>query len=117
MVASYALQAVASALLLAVGGWLVLQGQLTIGQLVAAEIVVSSVLAGVAKLGKQLESYYDLATALEKLGTVTDLPPEAPVSVKEAVMPFNRFRTTDGVNVDTPLHREVTCGHDSCAQH
>lgn len=76
IVASLGLQALASAGLLAVGGVLVIKQQLTLGQLVAAELVVSSVVSGVIKLGKHLESYYDLATALEKLGTVTDLPLE-----------------------------------------
>lgn len=73
IVGSVALQAIASAVLLAIGGLLVLDGQLTVGQLVAAELVVTSIVAGVAKLGKHLESYYDLRTALEKIGTVTDL--------------------------------------------
>ena len=32
-----------------------------------------------------------------------DLPPDAPIAVKEAVMPFNRFKTPDGRTVDTVL--------------
>jgi carbamoyl-phosphate synthase large subunit len=36
-----------------------------------------------------------------------DLPPDAPIAVKEAVMPFNRFRTPDGTNVDTVLGPEM----------
>src|SRR5699024_9895141 len=36
-----------------------------------------------------------------------DLPLEAPIAVKEAVMPFNRFRTPDGQNVDTVLGPEM----------
>ena len=36
-----------------------------------------------------------------------DLPPDAPIAVKEAVMPFNRFRTADGRNVDTVLGPEM----------
>ena len=40
---SLTMQAVASALLLGVGGWLVIQRQLTLGQLVAAELVVTLV--------------------------------------------------------------------------
>jgi carbamoyl-phosphate synthase large subunit len=35
------------------------------------------------------------------------LPPGAPISVKEAVMPFNRFRTGDGRTVDTLLGPEM----------
>ncbi|MGW5363980.1 carbamoyl-phosphate synthase large subunit [Actinopolymorpha pittospori] len=36
-----------------------------------------------------------------------DRPPTAPVAVKEAVMPFNRFRTGDGRVVDTLLGPEM----------
>ncbi|MGN6130653.1 MAG: carbamoyl-phosphate synthase large subunit, partial [Nocardioidaceae bacterium] len=36
-----------------------------------------------------------------------DLPPDAPIAVKEAVMPWNRFRTPDGRNVDTVLGPEM----------
>lgn len=70
------LQALASAALLGVGALLVIQRQLTLGQLVAAELIVTSVLAGIAKFGKHLESYYDLVTAVDKLGQVVDLPRE-----------------------------------------
>ena len=75
-VGALTLQALASATLLVTGGLLVQQGELTIGQLVAAEIVVTMVVAGVAKLGKHLETYYDLATSLEKIAGVTELPLE-----------------------------------------
>lgn len=68
-----ALRAVASAALLGLGGWLVLSRQLTLGQLVAAELVVSSVVAGFAKLGKAFESFYDLVTAAEKVGHLVEL--------------------------------------------
>jgi len=36
-----------------------------------------------------------------------DLPADAPIAVKEAVMPFNRFRTPDGRSVDTVLGPEM----------
>ena len=36
-----------------------------------------------------------------------DLPGDAPIAVKEAVMPFNRFRTVEGDNVDTVLGPEM----------
>ena len=35
------------------------------------------------------------------------LPPDQPIAVKEAVMPFNRFRTPDGRQVDTVLGPEM----------
>ena len=71
-----ALQAAASTALLGLGGYLVISGQLTLGQLVAAEIIVTLVVASFAKFGKQLESYYDLLAAVDKLGHLTDLPLE-----------------------------------------
>ena len=76
VVGSLVLQAVASALLLGIGGFLVMQGQLTLGQLVAAELIVTTVVSGFSKFGKKLETYYDLLAALDKLGHVIDLPLE-----------------------------------------
>lgn len=73
---SLGVQAVAGAALLGVGGWLVINRQLTLGQLVAAELVVAAVLAGISKLAKHLESYYDLLASVDKLGMLTDLPIE-----------------------------------------
>ncbi|MEM1417120.1 MAG: ATP-binding cassette domain-containing protein [Myxococcota bacterium] len=71
------LQAIASAGLLGVGGLLVIRRQLTLGQLVAAELIVTLVVAQLAKLGKQLESYYDLVAGVDKLSQLLDLPLEA----------------------------------------
>lgn len=76
LVATLAIQTVASASVLGVGGWLVIQRQLTLGQLVAAEIVVTAVVASLAKVGKYLENAYDLLAGLDKLGHLADLPVE-----------------------------------------
>jgi ATP-binding cassette subfamily B protein len=73
---NYFLQACASAGVLAIGGWLVINRQLTLGQVVAAEIVVVSALQGLEKLIQLLESGYDLLTSLDKIGHVTDFPTE-----------------------------------------
>ncbi|MEQ1885822.1 MAG: ABC transporter ATP-binding protein [Bryobacteraceae bacterium] len=73
---SLVLQAIASATLLGVGGMLVIERQLTLGQLVAAELVVAAVLASITKLAKHLEIFYDLLASLDKLGSLTDLPGE-----------------------------------------
>jgi len=76
IIASFGLQAVASAALLGIGGWLVIQRQLTLGQLVASELVVSAMVSAFTKFGKQIEVYYDLNAALDKLGDLVDLPLE-----------------------------------------
>jgi putative ABC transport system ATP-binding protein len=75
-VAALVLQAVASTILLGLGGWLVISGELTLGQLVAAELIVTVIVGSFTKLGKQLEAYYDLMSAIDKLGHLTDLPVE-----------------------------------------
>jgi ABC-type bacteriocin/lantibiotic exporter with double-glycine peptidase domain len=67
------LEVVAGTVLLGVGGWLVLNQQLTLGQLVAAEIIVTAIVAAVAKLGKQFEAWYDAVAAVDKLGMLVDL--------------------------------------------
>ncbi len=76
IVGSFVLQAFASATLLGVGGWLVIDRQMTLGQLVAAELVVALVTSGITKFGKHLELFYDLMASLDKLGYLTDLPKE-----------------------------------------
>jgi putative ABC transport system ATP-binding protein len=76
IVAALVVQALATAALLGVGGFLVMAGKITLGQLVAAELIVTAVVSGVAKLGKYLESYYDLCAAVDKLGHLGDLPIE-----------------------------------------
>ncbi len=70
------LQALASSTLLGLGGTLVILGQLTLGQLVAAELIVSAVVLGVLKFTKHMESYYDLLAGLDKLGYFDDLKSE-----------------------------------------
>ncbi len=44
---------------------------------------------------------------LPAVGDGTHLPPDAPVSVKEAVLPFKRFVTPEGLVVDTLLGPEM----------
>lgn len=73
---TYIFQAIASAGVLAIGGWLVINRQLTLGQLVAAEIVVLNVLSALEKLVRNCDTFYDLLTGLDKVGHITDLPLE-----------------------------------------
>lgn len=76
IIALLGLQAIASAALLSIGGWLVLRAELTLGQLVASELIVASIVAAMSKLGKHLESWYDALAAVDKLGYLVDLPIE-----------------------------------------
>lgn len=63
--------------LLVLGIALVQRNQITLGQFVASEIVIVTVLAGIEKLISSLATVYDMLTAVDKLGHVTDLPLES----------------------------------------
>ena len=67
------LQAIATTVLLGLGGWLVILGELTLGQLVAAELIVMMIVNSFAKLGKHMQSFYDLLASVDKLGQLFDL--------------------------------------------
>ena len=67
------LQAAAATALLGLGGWLVISGELNLGQLVAAELIVMMIVGSFAKLGKHMESFYDLLASIDKLGALFDL--------------------------------------------
>lgn len=59
--------------LLVLGGLLVYNEQMNIGQFVAAEIIILLILTSTEKLINSIDSIYDLLTALDKIGYVTDL--------------------------------------------
>jgi len=70
--------------LLLIGGILVLNQEMNIGQFVAAEIIILLVINSVEKLILGLETFYDLLTSIEKLGQVVDKELEP----QDGEMPF-----------------------------
>ncbi|WP_309712945.1 ATP-binding cassette domain-containing protein [Armatimonas sp.] len=68
--------ALASTGVLAIGGYLVVQREITLGQLIASQLIVANVLKGTDKLLRQAETLYDLLTGLDKTGYLTDLETE-----------------------------------------
>lgn len=66
----------AAASLLILGGWLVISQQITLGQLVASELIMGSIVVAMAKMGKHLEAWYDAMAAMDKLGHIFDLETE-----------------------------------------
>lgn len=89
------LYALASAGLLALGGWLILQGELSIGQLVAAELILSGVFYGIAQLGTYLEIFYDMAASLEELHLFWEVPQEATPDSDAPSLPDGSIRLRD----------------------
>lgn len=78
-VAFLLLYAFASAALLALGGTLILSGELSIGQLVAAELILGGVFYGVSQLGWYLDTLYDLVASAEELSLLYAIPQESAV--------------------------------------
>lgn len=69
----YFISAIALSGMLGLGGYLVIEGDLSLGQLVAAELVIWGILKASQKLIGLVEAYFDLLTGLEKVGLITTM--------------------------------------------
>lgn len=102
------LYAFASAALLGLGGWLVIQGQLSIGQLVAAELIMSAVFFGLSRFSYYMKLYYDLYGTANKIGGVLNMP-------QELLEPNSKPEPRDGqitFHHVTATHKEQQCLFD-----
>ncbi len=72
-----AFKVIITAAMLIVGSFLLVNQQLNIGQFIAAEIVIITVMNSVEKLISNLDKVYDVLTSVEKLAKVTEKPLEA----------------------------------------
>ncbi len=72
--------------LLILGSILVFQQQMNIGQFVASEIIIILIINSIEKLIRSIDTIYDVLTALEKIGYVTDLTMD---ERKESVHPLS----------------------------
>ncbi|MCC9643083.1 ABC transporter ATP-binding protein/permease [Rhodopirellula sp. JC740] len=102
-----ALQVVASTVLLAMGGWLVIKGSLTLGQLVASELVVTVVVGAFAKAGKSLEKFYDLMAGIDKVGHLLDIPTDQKVDIGPIPEEPAKVRWSDLTFHDGEFHSKV----------
>ena len=81
--------------LLLLGSFLVIDNRINIGQFVAAEIVVIIVVASAEKLILSMETIYDVLTAVEKIGSIADIPLE-----KEDGLTFDNIGHEKGIKVE-----------------
>lgn len=106
-----------TASLLLIGGYLVLNQQMNIGQFVAAEIIILLVINSVEKIIIGLESLYDVLTSVEKIGQIVDFKMEEPreknsdycftnLSIETENLKFKYPETTDEVLNDINLKIE-----------
>ncbi len=103
--------------LLALGGLLVIKEQMNIGQFVAAEIVILLMINAVEKIIMNIATVYDVLTALEKIGQVTDIAlertggltplttdPQQGLEVRAAGLCFTSMWNKRAVLTDVDLH-------------
>jgi len=118
--------------LLILGTTLVVNRSLTLGQFVAAELVIVTVLVGIEKLIRSLATVYDVLTSVDKIGTVMDLPVEeihglqlsgttTGLAVQARGLSFTypdqQSPTLDGINLDIrPGERIGITGVDGSGQ-
>ena len=91
-----------TASLLIVGGSLVLNQQMNIGQFVAAEIIILLVISSVEKIILGLETFYDVLTAVEKIGQITDMELEEELTIEEKSCYTNISIETDSLEFQFP---------------
>lgn len=101
-----------TAAMLTVGTWLMVEQQLTVGQFIAAEIVILLVLNSVEKLIMNLGSVYDTLTAIEKVSEVTDKPSEENGSQVLAPSPrgikLELRQVSFGYHNDNPILNDIS---------
>jgi ABC-type bacteriocin/lantibiotic exporter with double-glycine peptidase domain len=109
------LYALASAVLLGMGGWLVIMGQLTLGQLVAAELIMSAIFVGLPQLAGYLDYFFDVCAAIEELSRFRDVRTQLPVTASTVKMPsdnsievskvrLERFEQSMEFDLSLPAH-------------
>ncbi len=103
-----------TAAMLIVGSILLVNQQLNIGQFIAAEIVIISVINSVEKIMVNLDTVYDVLTSVEKLGKVTDKPTEVggtimlPVEDKGLSIELSNVNFAYNEEGDTPVLSDVS---------
>ncbi len=83
---------------LIMGSLLVTNKEITLGQFVASEIVIILIIGAVEKIIVSMDVIYDLLTALDKIGNVTDLPLE---KEQGAIIP----RTENEIGVELKVNK------------
>ena len=92
--------------LLILGSLLVVSRDLTLGQFVAAEIVVLLIISSIEKVILFLEVIYDTLTGIEKLSAVTDLPLENSGNLKLPIQPAGIQLKAKGLSFQYPDYKK-----------
>ncbi|MDB4285777.1 ABC transporter ATP-binding protein/permease [bacterium] len=108
--------------LLILGGFLVFEEEMNLGQFVAAEIIIILIINSVEKVIRIIETIYDVLTGLEKIGYFTDLEldvqhgtatidDEHAISIKATEMQFGfpdyKHNIIDNLSFEVPADGKV----------
>lgn len=93
----YGISVLATTGLLGLGGYLVIKNQLSLGQFVAAEIILSSVVNSFKQLGILLKDYYDMVASADKVNHLVNLPL---VNNEGHVSSFDTVKTPQSLHLD-----------------
>lgn len=109
--------------MLIIGGFLLINQQLNIGQFIAAEIVILMVIGSVEKLIINLDKVYDVLTSIEKITKVLEKPREQtgdvilnenePISLRAQNL---SFEYTPGKRTLNDLTFDINAGEIVCLQ-
>ncbi|MFM1793881.1 MAG: hypothetical protein RL642_266, partial [Bacteroidota bacterium] len=113
-----------TATMLIVGAVLLIEQQLNVGQFIAAEIVILTVLSAVEKLILSLDKAYDVLTSLEKLSKVTDQTLEEAAQTmysgneKGMEIKLNQlsFGYSEAKSILSDINLEIKSGQKICIQ-
>jgi len=83
-----------TAALLIAGCFLVIEQKLNIGQFIASEIVIITLLSSVEKIIVSLDVVYDMLTSLEKASKILDKPEE-----KEGILSLLDLKESNGISI------------------
>jgi putative ABC transport system ATP-binding protein len=111
------LYATASAVLLGIGGWLVIQGQLTLGQLVAAELIMSTIFVGLPQLAGYMDSFYYVCAAVEELSRFRTVQTEVPDKDSDIALPNDPevvFSKVKLMQLGQPLELNLSIPKSGC---
>lgn len=80
-------QALGHSGLLAMAGWLLAVGQITLGQFVAAEVIVSTLIVNMDTLARRMYAMYYAFTSLHELDTLFSLPKDVEQGKRSVPLP------------------------------
>lgn len=117
---SYLFKAIATVGVLGLGGMLVIDQRISLGQLVAAEIVIILIIGALEKLLSQFDVFYELVAAIDKVAIIFEQPTEregglsVPVDKNGASIEFRNVNLSvgdrdlfSGVSINIPSGSRV----------